>query len=123
MVDVDFHDTTTAAGTHTYRPSDAAATEANGDAPPRLAYIGTGFTDFDVGWDDNGDWNNYTRTIPAGQFNVVFRAANGTTGNGSVSLAQVTSGVGSSNQFTANLGTFTVPSTALTLGRLTPGCL
>jgi hypothetical protein len=109
--EIDFHDVTTAAGTHTYRPSDAAATEVNGDSPPRLAYIGTGFTDYDVGWYDNGDWNNYTRTIPAGQFNVVFRAANGTTGAGSVALARVTSGVGTTTQTTSPLGTFTVPAT------------
>jgi hypothetical protein len=110
-VDVDYHDTTTAAGTHAYRPGDAAATEPNGDGPPRLAYIGTGFTDYDIGWDDNGDWLNYTRTIPAGQFNVVARAANGSGGNGGIALAQVTNGIGTTVQGTASLGTFTVPAT------------
>jgi hypothetical protein len=110
-VDVDFHDVTTAAGTHAYRPGDAAATEPNGDTPLRLAYIGTGFTDYDVGWYDNGDWNNYTRTIPSGQFNVVMRAANGSTGAGGVALAQVTSGVGTATQTTSPLGTFTIPAT------------
>ncbi|PWU13202.1 MAG: hypothetical protein C5B50_19780 [Verrucomicrobia bacterium] len=110
-VDVDYHDVSATQGTHIYRPSDTAGTEVNGDSPPRLEYIGTGFTDYDVGWYDNGDWNNYTRTIPTGQFNVVMRAANGTTGNGSVALSRVTSGVGTTTQTTAALGTFTIPAT------------
>jgi hypothetical protein len=109
--DIDYHDVSATTGTHAYRPSDIAGTEVNGDTPPRIQYIGTGFTDYDVGWYDNGDWNNYTRTIPAGQFNVVMRAANGSTGGGSVALSQVTSGVGTSNQTTAALGTFAIPAT------------
>jgi len=53
----------------------------------RLAYIGTGFSDYDVGWYDNGDWNNYTRTVPTGPIlTSVFRAANGTTGKRERSL-------------------------------------
>ena len=110
-IDIDYHDVSATTGTHAYRPGDLAGTEGNGDAPPRLAYIGTGFTDYDVGWYDNGDWNNYTRTIPTGQFNVVMRAANGTTGGGSVALSAVTSGVGTSNQTTTALGTFNIPAT------------
>ena len=110
-VEVYYHDTTTAASTHAYRPGDTASTEVNGDTPQRLAYIGTGFTDYDVGWYDNGDWNNYTRTIPSGQFNVIFRAANGTGGSGSVGLSRVTSGVGTTTQTTTNLGSFTIPAT------------
>jgi hypothetical protein len=109
--DIDYHDVSATQGTHAYRPNDTAGTEVNGDSPPRVQYIGTGFTDYDVGWYDNGDWNNYTRTIPAGQFNVVMRAANGSTGGGSVALSQVTSGVGTSNQTTAALGTFAIPAT------------
>jgi hypothetical protein len=110
-LEVDYHDVSATQGAHAYRTSDISGTEVNGDTPPRLAYIGTGFTDYDLGWYDNGDWNNYTRTIPAGQFNVVLRAANGTTGNGGLALAQVTGGIGTSNQTTANLGTFTIPAT------------
>jgi hypothetical protein len=109
--DIDYHDVSATQGTHLYRSGDTAGTEVNGDGPPRLEYIGTGFADYDVGWYDNGDWNNYTRTIPAGQFNVVMRAANGTTGGGSVALSQVTAGVGTSNQTTISLGTFPIPAT------------
>jgi len=85
--------------------------EINGDSPPRLQYIGTGFTDYDVGWYDGGNWNNYTRTIPAGDYNVYLRAANGTTGNGGVNLARVTSDPTTTNQNTVNLGAFTIPAT------------
>jgi hypothetical protein len=109
--EVDYHDGSATIGSQIYRPGDTAGTEVNGDSPPRLAYIGTGFADYDVGWYDTGDWNNYTRTIPNGQYNVVFRAANGTTGNGGVTLSRVTSGVGTTSQTTTNLGTFTVPAT------------
>jgi hypothetical protein len=109
-VDVDYHDVSATQGTHAYRSGDTAGTEVNGDTPPRLAYIGTGFADYDVGWYDNGDWNNYTRTIPAGQFNAVLRAANGTGGNGSVGLSRVTNGVGTTTQGTTSLGTFTIPA-------------
>jgi hypothetical protein len=109
--DIDYHDVSATTGTHAYRPSDIAGTEVNGDNPPRLQYIGTGFIDYDVGWYDNGDWNNYTRTIPSGQWNVIMRAANGTTGGGSVALSQVTAGLGTSNQTTASLGTFSIPAT------------
>jgi hypothetical protein len=109
--EIDFHDVTTAAGTHAYRPGDAAATEVNGDGPPRLPYIGTGFTDYDVGWYDGGDWNNYTRTFPAGDYNIYLRAANGTTGNGGLAMARVTSDPTQPNQTNVNLGSFTIPAT------------
>ncbi len=110
-VETDYHDVTTAAGTHLYRPSDTAAIEVNGDTPPRLAYIGSGFTDYDVGWYDGGDWNNYTRTFPTGDYNIYLRAANGTTGNGGLGLARVTSDPTQPNQTTVGLGSFTIPAT------------
>jgi hypothetical protein len=98
---------------HAYRSLDTPGmgTEPNGDGPLRLAYIGTGFTDYDLGWYDASFWVNYTRTIPAGQWNIVARLANGSGGNGGVVLSKVTSGVGTTNQVTTNLGTCTVPAT------------
>src|SRR5882724_7409479 len=112
-LDVDYHYVANGAQ-HAYRPNDTpgAGTEPNGDSPLRLAYLGTGFTDYDLGWYDGGLWVNYTRTIPAGQWNIVARSANGTGGSGGVTFARVTSGVGTTNQVTTNtLGTFTVPAT------------
>jgi len=98
---------------HIYRPNDipGMGTEVNGDSPLRLAYITSGSPDYDLGWYDGTFWVDYTRTIPAGQWNVVARLANGTGGNGGVVLSQVTSGRGTTNQVTANLGTCTVPAT------------
>jgi hypothetical protein len=111
--DIDYHDnvTTSQNGTPAYRTGDPVGLEINGDGPPRVQYIGTGFTDYDVGWYDTGNWNNYTRTYPSGQFNVLLRAANGSGGNGTVTLAQVTSGQTTTTQTTTNFGTFTIPAT------------
>lgn len=109
--EVDYHDGSATIGSQLYRPSDTAGTEVNGDTLLRPAYNGTGFLDYDVGWYDNGDWNNYTRTFPAGLYNVALRAANGGTGAGSLTLARVTSDPTTSPQTTTNLGTFAIPPT------------
>lgn len=111
--EVDYHDnvTTSQNGTPAYRTADPVGLEVNGDTPKRLTYIGGGFTDYDVGWYDNGNWNNYTRTFPDGQYNVLLRAANGSSGNGGVTLAKITSGQGTTSQTSTNLGTFTIPAT------------
>jgi len=42
----------------------------------RPQYSGTGATDYDVGWNNAGNWANYTRTYPAGTYNIYMRAAN-----------------------------------------------
>lgn len=76
---------------------------------PRAPYLGTGFTDYNLGWNNGGFWANYTRTYPAGNYNVYMRAANGNGGAGSATWAQVTSGVGTPTQTTTNLGTFAIP--------------
>jgi hypothetical protein len=76
----------------------------------RLAYdLGSGgVQDYDLGNTANGDWGNYTRTLPAGVFNIFVRAS----GNGGVSsMSQVTAGFGTSSQTTVPLGTFTIPAT------------
>jgi hypothetical protein len=111
--EVDYHDNVVVSqnGTPAYRTSDPVGLENCGDGPLRLEYIGTGFTDYDVGWYDNGNWNNYTRTFPAGDYNVYLRVANGSAGNGGLTLARVTSGETTTTQTTTNLGTFTIPAT------------
>lgn len=76
---------------------------------PRDQYIGTGFADYNLGWNNGGFWANYTRTYPAGNFNVYMRAANGDGGTGSATWSQVLSGVGTATQTTTNLGTFSIP--------------
>src|ERR1035437_3907206 len=110
--EIDYHDSATVSQVNPaqYRTSDPVGIEINSDQP-RLAYIGTGFIDYDVGYNSAGDWENYTRTFPAGQFHVYIRASNGSAGGGSTVLSQVISGVGTSSQTTTNLGIFTIPAT------------
>jgi hypothetical protein len=95
---------------YNYRAAGGLGDQADGDQPPRLQYIGTGFASYNVGWYDTGDWGNYTRTYPTGSFNLFMRAADGT-GTLGDTVSRVTSGWGTTNQTTVNLGTFTIPGT------------
>ncbi len=78
----------------------------------RTAYAGTGYTDYAIQNVNGGDWANYTRTFPSGQYNIYLRAANGNGNNSdSASLYAVTSDPTQPNQTASKLGTFAVPST------------
>jgi hypothetical protein len=82
------------------------------------AYAVTNTTrDVNVGYFDGGtgsglpNWMNYTRTYPAGNYNVYLRVANGLgsgigTGATSDSFDKVTNGWGTSSQSISNIGTF-----------------
>ena len=94
---------------YAYRGSGGLGDQADGDTPPRLQYINSALTSYNVGWNDTGDWGNYTRTYPAGIYNVFARAANGSSGTISDTMSVVTSGWGTLNQATTNLGTFSIP--------------
>jgi hypothetical protein len=96
-------------GTPDYRP-DPVDTEYCGDTP-RPQFAG-GYLDYEVGYTGTGDWWNYTRTYPTGQFNVYLRAARGTAGTAPMGLQKVTSGWGTTSQTTVKLGNFSVPETA-----------
>jgi len=65
---------------------------------------------FQIGYFGNGNWLNYTRTYPPGNFYVWGRFA-GHGGSLSNYLSLVTSGVGTSNQTTVFLGSFAGPDT------------
>lgn len=84
--------------------------ETCGDLP-RAEYDGTGFTDYNLGFNDGGYWANYTRNYPAGTYNVFMRAGNGAGGPGSATFARLTSGAGTPTQTTTNIGTFAIPQT------------
>lgn len=82
----------------------------------RPQYNGTGKQDYDVGFNDGGNWGNYTRTYPAGTYNIWVRVSNGT-GNqsadsGSISLVTTPAPVNSTSQTVVKLGTFSVPPIA-----------
>lgn len=106
-----------------YRQSNEGGPETEGCGDrPRVAYTNTfpnninplsgiPFQDYDCGFNDNNDWENYTRHYPNGTFNIYVRGANGGGGAGSGGMELVTSGVGTDNQTVSNLGTFVYPST------------
>ncbi|MDB6016283.1 MAG: hypothetical protein JWR19_772 [Pedosphaera sp.] len=80
-------------GNNGYRPNPASpvaggpgglATENCGDTP-RLAHVG--YQDYDVGWNDNGDWGNYTRNYPAGTYYVYMRGSSGSQNQRNADLA------------------------------------
>jgi hypothetical protein len=100
--------------TFIYRPSGGGvADQPNGDTPPRRPYVGSGLTDYNVGWFDSSEWANYSRNYPGGTYNVFVRAANGQAASaGSLILSQVTSGVGTPSQTLTNLGTAAIPPTS-----------
>jgi hypothetical protein len=107
---IDFSNTVLGQGNDSYRPQ-GLETENAGDVA-RPAYNGTGFQDYDVGFNERGNWGNYTRPFPSGAYYVYMRAANDNgSSSDSASLSVVTSGLGTTNQTTTKMGTFSVPGT------------
>ncbi|MGA2867879.1 MAG: lamin tail domain-containing protein [Verrucomicrobiota bacterium] len=98
-------------GGSAYRSS-GLNTEVNGDKP-RLAYA-TGQSDYDVGWNNggSGNWGDYTRTFPAGIYNIYLRGSNPNGASAdAANVYLVTSGPTTSSQTMTELGTFSVPDT------------
>ncbi len=102
-----------AAGTgqpHFYRPDDAVSIQSAGELPREKFIVGlaggnTNSIDEEVGYNSPGDWLNYTRTFPAGDYNVFARLA--TVGSGTqISLGSVGGDTTSTSQTVTNLGTF-----------------
>ena len=87
-----------------YRPQ-GLATTGTGDKP-RAQYISQGYTDYEVGCNSPGDWGNYTRTYPAGVYNIYCRISGGGPTANSASLGLVTGGQGTTKQTTGTMGTF-----------------
>ncbi len=72
------------ASQHEYRDFVFVGTEATGDML-RQNYLDAqtnnpAIRDYNVGWVENGEWLNYTRTFPAGTYNIYGRFANGNIG-------------------------------------------
>jgi hypothetical protein len=92
------HDPATAGNQFNYR-SPGLATEFTTDVQlPGYAPD----NDYDVGWFNNGDWGNFTRTYPAGTYYIYGRLAGFV---GHVTMSKVTSGLGTENQTLQTLGT------------------
>ena len=108
---IDYLETADGSGDHLYRTTDRMATTVAGGDLARDKFVQAQTTDpavadYKVGWFDGGEWLNFTRTYPAGKYNIYLRVAGGA-GQGKVDLSKVTSGRGTANQTTALLGTFT----------------
>jgi hypothetical protein len=96
-------------GPELYRTNDFMATGLAGDTP-RQNFITAQITDpnikdYCVGNFDSGEWVNYTRSFPAGKYNLYARLASGS-GDSTISLSKVTSGQGTPSQTTSPLGSF-----------------
>ena len=65
-----------------------------------------------VGFWSSAEWQNYTKTFPAGNYNVYGRLSSSP--SATLTLAHVTSGQGTSTQTTTNLGTFAITGTSFT---------
>ena len=68
----------------------------------REAFVNVGAFDYDLTWFGNGDWANYTRVYPTGNFYVYGRFSG--LGAYSMYLDQVISGAGTTSQVTERLG-------------------
>jgi len=111
--DVDYRDPV-GNGSHVYRPFDFMATEVTSDTA-RQAYLTAkvgdpAVEDYNVGFVGVGEWLNYTRTFPAGDYNIYGRYASGG-GQGVQSLSIVTNGVGTTNQAVNLVGYFNTANT------------
>lgn len=122
---VDFYDWS-ANGPQSYRP-DAMSTAVSSDTP-RQNFVNAGVANYIVGYFNgagfpaNGsgnvglgsyspqEWVNYTRTFPAGTYNVYARIAGGNGGTATVPVSKVVSGQGTSSQTITNLGAFRFPA-------------
>lgn len=102
------------AAQHAYRSGDAMGIGPALDTPRQnflTAQAGDpGIEDYMLGWLVGGEWVNYTRTFPAGKYNLYVRAGYGNGGTSSLYLDQVTAGQGASAQGIAHVGSFTIPS-------------
>ncbi len=98
-------------GNSAYRPNPPNLETENCSDGPRQA-TDPGLQDYNVGFNNGGNWGNYTRTFPAGTYHVYMRGADGIgTVSDSASLSAVTNGQGTATQSTVKLGTFSVPAT------------
>ena len=112
--DVDFHhaDPSTYGEHHQYRGEDSVGTvqglNFTGDTP-RADRLAVNVPDYYVSFINPGDWLNYTRTFPSGNYDVYLRAAS--QGRQDVRFDAITSDSTTSNQTTSIRGQFLVPNT------------
>ena len=103
---VDYFDTTdTTFGA--YRDADTVDTQVGTDTA-RAKYTAAGATDYDVGLVAAGEWLNYSRTFPSGNYQAFLRAS--ATVPQQLLLDRVTGDRTQPNQTTTSLGIFSISS-------------
>ena len=90
---------------HLWRTNDEVSTALAGDTS-RAQFTAAGIPDYLIGYFNPSNWVNYTKTYPAGTYNIYGRLANGNGGLANCSLSVVTSGQGTTSQTTTQLGMF-----------------
>ena len=106
VADVDFF--ATATGTSLYRPDDPVVTQESPDLA-REPFVSAVLDDYQVTGLQNGDWLNYTRTLPSGNYNLYLRYA--ALADQAVQLDRVTSDPTQSGQTLSPLGTINATRT------------
>jgi hypothetical protein len=104
--DVDYHELFVNNPQVAYRTQDPMGTDVTGD----IKRARNGTNDYNIGWFTVGEWVNWTRHYPAGNFHVYARFSRGTGTNATPTLSRVTSGAGTTTQTTEPLGYFSVDS-------------
>jgi hypothetical protein len=97
---IDFQHTTIAGEQYPYRPD--GIPQEQGFDYLTTNFVAFGGIDYDLGDFGPGDWANYTRDYPTGDFFVYMRSAG--LGAYSMYLEQVVSGAGTTNQTVKKLG-------------------
>lgn len=97
--------------TNYYRPPDWPALETNTDVD-HDGFAANGFQAYDLCFNRNGQWEDYTRVLSNNVTYAVYARMSGFGGNTTMALARMaTPQVSSSNQPDATLGTFVCPQT------------
>jgi hypothetical protein len=92
-----------------FRGSDIIPTPPAIDSARQL-FLDNNAQDYGLGFLVNGYWENYTKTFPAGTYNIYGRLANGQSPPAVINADQIIEGWGTVNQITSRLGTFTAPN-------------
>jgi len=106
FADVDYFSAGT--GASTYRPGDPVVTQVSTDLA-REPFISAALPDYQVTDLQVGDWMNYTRTLPSGNYNLYLRYA--ALADQTVQLDRVTSDPTQPNQILGPLGTINATRT------------
>lgn len=110
-----------------YRPGDLPAiltlnTDATGDPIDHANLRANGYTAYNIGFNDAGNWENYTRVVPATNYSIYARAAS--VGNGVFEMARLVNPTATTTtQPLAPIGRVNVPPSGgskVFTGQLTP---